>query len=137
MKIKTSELEGRALDYAVGIAQGWITYPTDSIECGMYFHLDPNTAPHGQTESVRYYTPSQHYSKCGMLIEDFKIGTQFGSGYWTAFTGQYRTFGTTLPVAVCRWVVANHLGEEVDIPQYILDLGKPEVYDPNEDDIPF
>ncbi|MDC9591466.1 DUF2591 family protein, partial [Xenorhabdus sp. XENO-10] len=62
MKIKTSELTGRALDYAVAMAQGW------EKMAGYNGYSTPNgivIAPE--------YIPSWDWAQCGQLIEKYEM----------------------------------------------------------------
>lgn len=144
--MKTNELTGAALDWAVGIANGWITYPTDSIEQGQYFHTNPAIAPLGHQHNrvlVENYTPSTNWAQGGPIIEREQIGTLFDSGSachkpcWFAtpddqsiscsyegeffdptfmVTESFGRYGPTPLIAAMRCYVASKLGDEVALP---------------------
>jgi len=67
MSIRT--LTGKGLDEAVARAQGWIDFPTDSIEQGKVWHKNPAKAPFGPTIDKSEYRPSQDFSEAMAILE--------------------------------------------------------------------
>lgn len=126
--MKTSELEGAALDFAVGIAQGWGTYPTDSIEQGDTFHCDSAQAPFGRVIKVRYFHPSTNWAHGGPIIERENIDVMYdpnGSAGWGArmYPTPLKpiwTYGSTPLIAAMRCFVASKLGNEINLPEEFL-----------------
>jgi hypothetical protein len=130
--IKTADLIGPALDWAVAIASGWRVYPTDSIEQGGVFHCDTKRAPFGSVIPVKDYHPSTNWSQGGPIIERCEIGVRrylpaFKGGGWEATpsisakgAGGRSQDGPTPLIAAMRCYVASNLGEEVDIPEELL-----------------
>ncbi|MGY6030691.1 phage protein NinX family protein [Phytobacter sp. AG2a] len=125
MKIKTAELSGRALDWAVAIADRQLD---DCSAEGMSILIDRQKA----------YRPVFDYSgnweKCGPLIEKFKISCyasvdpENGKLYhWVAVNEKLpyaKRRGHTADdpkIAICRAVVASKLGDEVDIPDELME----------------
>jgi len=113
--MKTSELEGAALDWAVA----GITNPEWSDEDRWY-----NTIGYVDTGDVgdEPYTPSTDWAQGGPIIEREKmtvrVSHQF-QGLWGA-TSEYGTTNSTGPtplIAAMRCYVASKLGDEVDIPE--------------------
>ena len=99
MKIKTSELTGTALDWAVAKAAGQ-TY-------------------HGPA----WTKPSTDWAQGGPIIEREKIAAVYRAGrYWLAYTHenyqgrQADACGPTPLIAAMRCYVASKLGDEVDVP---------------------
>lgn len=101
MKIKTSELTGPALDWAVNQIE----------ECCD----DP-------------YTPmfSTNWAQGGPIIERERIRVEPFSGAWLACAwnennGEYHLFyrGTTPLIAAMRCFVSSRLGDEVDVPEEV------------------
>lgn len=115
-KIKTSELIGSALDWAVAKVEGdelaarIIQYPKQS-----------------KFYSVKV-TPSTNWSQGGPIIEREKLcvcptgSTYLGAPLWsgTDDTGRYTELGFTPLIAAMRCYVASKLGDTVDIPEEIL-----------------
>ncbi|MBC8955015.1 phage protein NinX family protein [Xenorhabdus sp. PB62.4] len=120
MKIKTSELTGRALDWAVALAQGW----QKMADYNGY------STPNGVV-IVPEYAPSWDWEVCGQLIEVYKIGLcpVMGGSYCaglslTTSTGDYMNidmYGDTPQIAICRAVVTAQLGNEVEIPDELVE----------------
>ncbi|MDE9480010.1 DUF2591 domain-containing protein [Xenorhabdus bovienii] len=113
MKIKTSELTGRALDWAVAKADG---RGVKINELGYVFVND--------NRSIGVYSPSTDWAKCGELIEKHRVELDFNSvsEEWSAYIFNFEELesviedGDTPQIAICRAVVAAQLGDEVEIP---------------------
>ena len=112
MKIKTSELEGIALDWAVGKTLGLGDETLDPITWMETAHPS------------RCYSYSTDWSQGGPIIEHACIGLDHypddhpQGGEWGALTneGTVGSFGPTPLVAAMRCYVASKLGDEVDVP---------------------
>lgn len=113
MKIKTSELTGAALDWAVAKCEG-IRKP-DLV--GGFDGIGNYSEP---------WEPSTNWSQGGPIIEREFIdlmGDEFLVGQhnaWAAINereaAQYECFGPTPLIAAMRCYVASKLGDEVEIP---------------------
>ena len=117
--MKTSELTGAALDWAVTVAEGF----------------DPETlnTKTGVVYSLRYgvYRPSTDWAQGGPIIEREKIEifTEKGTPEsWVASVARYQNgerlkgwrlhqYGPTPLSAAMRCYVASKLGDEVEIPE--------------------
>ena len=107
MKIKTSELTGAALDWAVAKCdQEW------SDEDALLWVQDDEYQ----------YTPSTDWAQGGPIIEreritwngqSARICKYFGGHTWQNF----EEFGPTPLIAAMRCYVASKLGDEVEIPE--------------------
>lgn len=113
MKIKTSELIGRPLDYAVIIANGW---EDDYRKYGFALGAGDST-----------YEPSTDWAQGGpILVEDMIMYSYAFGLFWTWLNDDPegdrnpRASGPTLLVAIARCRVASKLGDEVDIPEELL-----------------
>ena len=105
MKIKTSELTGAALDWAVA-------------KCERFPNVD-------RWQSNDYpFKPSTDWSQGGPIIEREKIQTMYvdGVGPWSAITDGLHCaeFGTTPLIAAMRCYVASKLGDEVEVPDELV-----------------
>jgi len=107
MKIKTAELTGAALAWAVAKCEGFAPF-TDGIswiidKAGTWVQLP------------KYSTD---WAQGGPIIEREKIAVQFGP-QWTAVhhkhLGRFH-YGPTPLVAAMRTYVASKLGDEVEVP---------------------
>lgn len=118
MKLQTADLRDNALDWAVSKARGLDVSPADWLKvhrvCTEY------------SFSSAWETGGALLEQCveqGMLIErvdpQYKTLQKFKATL-DRWESVYRA--DTLLVAVCRCYVAAKLGQEVDIPQEVLDL---------------
>ena len=113
MKVKTSELIGKALDWAVW----YILYGTLTRE-----ELDKDINLLAAAVDRRF-NPSEDWAKGGPILEDQGISTRKGhSGWWIAYVldiNDEETFMAIAPtklVAAMRCFIASRLGDEVEIP---------------------
>lgn len=113
MKIKTSELQGAALDWAVAKCEG--------IEFTYEDH------PHHEMFDMHYSTD---WAQGGPIIQREKIATAYQTeddGWevpnWAAWMAlaedRQMTMGETPLVAAMRCYVASKLGPEVDVPEEV------------------
>lgn len=133
MKIKTSELTGPALDWAVGVSEGKLS---DLTVFG-----GSRTVWYGRvTSGYVQYWPSESWAQGGPIVEREDIsfrkyhrpdspahgtyyarvcrdsGTMIG---WHKTTGAQQT-GPTPLIAAMRCYVASKLGDEVDVPEELV-----------------
>lgn len=127
VEVKTSELTGAALDWAVGSAQGWVTYPNDSIERGDIWHTDPEKAPFGRTMRVANFQPSTNWNQGGPLIDKHIIDLTFtygGPGFYARHRDKPcdgdQQYGETALIATCRAHVFAKLGDAVNVPAELI-----------------
>ncbi len=116
--MKTSELIGPALDWAVERAKG--TY----WSANGYFvfkNADGSTRTFERNPEWRY---SHDWSQGGPIIERESISTMWSlNNQWhacTGFSAQGHLLGPTPLIAAMRCYVASRLGDEVDIPEELL-----------------
>jgi hypothetical protein len=116
MKIKTSELAPPVLDWVVAK----LRYPND-IGNTVPFHHDGTD-----------YGPSRKWAHGGPIVERESIGlieTEMGSGEWEACKWLSADkhlplikSGPTPLIAAMRCYVASRLGDEVDVPDELLEV---------------
>ncbi|HCD9060324.1 phage protein NinX family protein [Pseudomonas aeruginosa] len=134
VEVKTCELEGAALDWAVAMAEGEEVivhgigqYRYDvrgGIHCCKY---GCTFGPRSITEEVERYEPSDSWAQGGPLIEKHKldIGAPMENvtGPWNANTEWGHPMGTPGPtplVAACRAIVRAKLGETINVPAELI-----------------
>lgn len=141
MKIKTSELTGAALDWAVAVA---LSHKVTLLSREDIISFDPEMddeekASHrSKPPRVRIeYGPCPMYSTAwaqgGPILESEKIETTpWGQSEWRARSNwnasyatwvhvtMFETFGPTPLVAGLRCYVTSELGDEVDVPKELL-----------------
>lgn len=114
MKVKTSELIGPALDWAVARADGWCPAPN-------YFNI-----PTFIKGLDRRYQPqfkySTDWSQGGPIIEQEKIEIYYQPAIeqWAARCADSLRYGPTPLIAAMRCYVASKLGNEIDVPKELI-----------------
>jgi hypothetical protein len=120
VKIKTSELSGPALDWAVAKAEG-VPFT--------YRHIVPGEYYGREIVTQRKMSYSTNWVQGGPIIEREMLGvfpSESVSGKWCCRPRErdYPKFpfvyGPTALVAAMRCYVASRLGDEVDIPEELL-----------------
>jgi hypothetical protein len=98
MKTKTSELTGAALDWAVAMAENW---------AGADFEIKPY---------------STDWAQGGPIIERERITPEWTGEDWMAYIKHdEEVFGSTPLIAAMRCYVASKLGDEVEIPEELIE----------------
>jgi hypothetical protein len=107
MKVKVSELQGAALDWAVAKCEGMV----------------PNT-PFIASNKEYTFKPSTDWAQGGPIIEREKLCiTASVEGDWTAFCVsdemdmQWICRGPTPLIAAMRCYVASQMGDEIELPE--------------------
>jgi hypothetical protein len=107
MKIKTSELTGAALDWAVARCEG-----RSHTDFGWWWDN---------------YHPSTDWAQGGPIIEREKTTVEYTGDpdTWCAcIMADQEVYGPTPLIAAMRCYVASKLGDEVEIPQELLGEAK-------------
>jgi hypothetical protein len=113
--MKTNELVGAALDWAVAKCEG-------------YFDTDMASVRDGVTDVFYFdkWSPSTDWAQGGKIIERERINISPRDGYWEALYldnlfqedgSDYFQMGATPLVAAMRCYVASKLGNEVQLPE--------------------
>lgn len=124
MKIKISELEGAALDWAVGVATK--THITMWVPGGGR----PGVSVFEGSAFGVYYSPSTSWSQCGPLIDSMNIFFDERWGQVMAWTrkgtakrGIKTELGETRLQAACRVIVCAHTdGDTVEVPDELVEV---------------
>jgi hypothetical protein len=126
MKVKTSELIGAALDWAVARCGGKALhyFVNDPLK------KDPWLAKDGMADQpLHSYTPSTDWAQGGPIIERERIGLGHAiserNSYWFAIGYLVEECGPTPLVAAMRCYVASTLGDEIDVPGELLGDDEP------------
>ncbi|CAD5377320.1 conserved hypothetical protein [Pseudomonas sp. OF001] len=137
-ELKTANLEGLALDWAVAKSIGWVNYPEDSVEHGKIWHIEPTKAPFGRIMSAESWKPSTTWAQGGPLLVEHDIifrkyhrpdspdhGKYYAmvhrdSGQIVHWSRRTSLTGPTPLIAAMRCLVAYGLGDTIDIPEELL-----------------
>lgn len=125
MKIKTKDLTGAALDWAMAKADENL-YPKGDVRLldGKVFTIEPGN--YEQSDRWQLYDPSTSWAQGGPIIEREKIGTDFlvhgfrGPVWYARIGGGDCMYGPTPLIAAMRCLVASKLGDEVDVPEELM-----------------
>jgi hypothetical protein len=138
-QMKTSELTGTALDWAVATAEGmsWRTpentnwsphagdtnWVMDKDGALKRFYFDGSRSRAGHWEVNETFTPSTDWSQGGPIIEREGITLLALDADWEAQhsgTPCWAMDGPTPLIAAMRCFVASKLGDEIDIPAELM-----------------
>ena len=113
-KIKTIELTGAALDWAVAKCEG----PYSVAAC----YYDENDLPMCRDEATYMeWQPSTNWAQGGPIIERERIELEHDGFIWWARIKADDDFDGASPlIAAMRCYVASKLGDTVDIPAELL-----------------
>ena len=128
MKVKTKDLTGISLDYAVALASGATELRNDDIRWFFTLHGDTYVLSNGW--GGMSYQPSDNWVIGGPIIEQecIKLAAYEASSevpknpaYWEAVIctrwATYRQTGPTPLIAAMRCLCASKLGAEIEIPE--------------------
>ena len=125
MKIKTKDLTGAALDWAVAKADENL-YPKGDVRLldGKVFTIEPGN--YEQSDRWQLYAPSTNWAQGGPIIERERISIR----QWTnvplvhAYVPQgnapWISDGTSPLIAAMRCYCSFKLGDEVDLPEELI-----------------
>lgn len=126
MIIKTSELEGAALDYAVAKAVGEnIKHDPMGFGSGLnagfwvWGEIDQPKLKIGRCGTLGY-SPSNSWAMAGPMIDARVSAINKADSGWWAHSVNNIGEGTTALIACCRAIVAAELGETVDVPEELI-----------------
>jgi hypothetical protein len=126
--MKTSELQGAALDWAVAKCEGREQAVSKNNGGSLSFDagLHPYMADLDKAGRYQIYTPSTDWAQGGPIIERelIDIVALTDSDEWLATMlspdyadHQCAMFGTTLLIAAMRCFVVSKLGDEIELPE--------------------
>lgn len=145
IEVKTAELSGAALDWAVAIAaEAWKSahtlYPTMTLDPS-FSGVEARPYPRGKfgsslmtcvlvpnnpfRQDPQAFCPSIEWSHGGPLIKEYAIGfVGHDADNWLAFFAPedkaHEGIGSTHLIAACRAIVAAKLGDSVMVPRELV-----------------
>lgn len=131
VEVKTQDLSGAALDWAVAKAEKVEGLVTHKGRPAFEKEFDPDCWADDSCLKAfkcwQYYAPSAEWSQGGPLIEKYKIDIgaplENKNGPWNAATEWGHPMGykgDTPLIAACRAIVSSVLGETVEVPKELL-----------------
>ncbi len=121
--MKTSELTGAALDWAVAKCEGWKSVYVNDVHMLKHYHPEAAHTPHCYIEDFGYSTD---WAQGGAIIEREGMGVWMyqwneqgepeAGWYAEDKDGDHVRTGATPLIAAMRCYVASKLGDEVDLP---------------------
>ncbi|MBU0564912.1 MAG: DUF2591 domain-containing protein [Gammaproteobacteria bacterium] len=123
VEVKTIELEGKALDWAVAMSEGATNLYFDTVSCWWFTLNGRDRVLSSGWSEKQNYCPSTDWRYGGPLIEREAVSlTQFSDHpKWTAKHPASVCFdGPTPLIAAMRCLVVAKLGEVVMVPQELL-----------------
>jgi hypothetical protein len=121
MKIKTQDLTGTALDWAVAKCAG---VPVE-ISNGGWWVFDSDTYPKFRNafsdSKWQTFFPSITWSQAGVIIEREGMSIGMVNEFWQAHLSEFGVWqdGPTPLVAAMRCYVASKMGDEVEVPDEV------------------
>ena len=111
--MKTNELTGAALDWAVAKCEGWL----ETRSCYVFNHQVWDATIPGEDSIL--YSPSINWAQGGPIIERERLDIYGYDGEnWCANDNLRATqYGPTPLVAAMRCYVASKLGDTVELPE--------------------
>lgn len=116
MKVKTSELTGAALDWAVAKCEG----KTRAIRLNKFKQWEDHELTQVCDDDYTLWNPSEDWSQGGPIIERQEIELVPKGMHWDAYADEDSHVpypGPTPLIAAMRCYVASKLGDEVEIPE--------------------
>lgn len=120
IEVRTAELEGAALDWAVALADG--------RDMGLLVPCGSRVQIFGMWSSGCTWAPTTDWAQGGPLIGRHELclfSGQSGSESWRASFGELPyerpySSGATPLIAACRAIVAAKLGDTVSVPSELM-----------------
>ena len=119
--MKTSELSGVALDWAVAKCEGAENFRFDGVAFWWFTLNGVDRVLSSVWSTKQNFNPSTNWAQGGPILSRQRINREFNhnSGLWQAFRGHgvmHTQQDSSELVAGMRCYVASHYGEEVEVP---------------------
>lgn len=119
IEVKTADLVGEALGWAVGKAEGLDVYLEPPGYNGVPWRVFVRYQ--GQAiEHTKRYNPWEDRALAGVLVEKHCVCLDFKCGLWSALGDEWIAGCQTPPIAICRAIVAAKLGDTVQVPKELM-----------------
>lgn len=126
MKVKVSELEGRALNYAVAYVEHGQPRPAGNWHCFDTGNQDePQVIVRELPKAIQddEYNPSGNWAHGGPLIEasGCNVGVDIAGVWYCSDNDVVCTEGATVLEALCRGYVYQYIGPVIEIPDELME----------------
>lgn len=118
-EVRTADLAGEALGWAVGKAEGLDVY----LEPPGYNGVPWRVFARYQGEAIvhtKHYNPWEDWALAGPLLEKHQIWMHVSGVNWNALLATWVDGGDRPTVAICRAIVAAKMGEFVQMPKELI-----------------
>lgn len=119
IEVKTADLAGEALGWAVGKAEGLDVYPEPPGYNGVPWRVFARCQGEAIVHTKRY-NPWEDWALAGALVDKHRVCLDFKCGLWSALSDEWVVGCPTPPIAICRAVVAAKLGDTVQVPKDLM-----------------
>jgi hypothetical protein len=118
IEMKTADLAGEALGWAVGIAEGLdliLVPPEYGTPWRVFARYQGQAIQH-----TKRYNPWEDWALAGALVDKYRVCLDFKCGLWSALGDEWVAGCHTPPIAICSAVVTTKLGDTVQVPKELM-----------------
>ncbi len=118
IEVKTADLVGEALGWAVGKAEGlevFLAPPEYGNPWRVFARYQGEAIVH-----TKRYNPWEDWALAGNLLDKHRVCLDFKCGLWSALGDEWVVGCHTPTIAICRAIVAAKLGEFVQVPRELM-----------------
>ena len=118
IEVKTVDLAGEALGWAVGKAEGldvFLAPPQYGNPWRVFSRYRGQAIEH-----TKRYNPWEDWSLAGVLVEKHRVCLDFKCGLWSELADKWVADCQTPPIAICRTTVAAKLGDTAQVPKELM-----------------
>lgn len=120
IEVKTADLVGEALGWAVGKAEGLDVY----LEPPGYNGVPWRVFARYQGEAIvhtKRYNPWEDWALAGLLLDKHRISLIYAFEEYEALIGMTGSgYHPSSTIAVCRAIVATKIGDTVQVPKELM-----------------
>lgn len=119
IEVRTADLAGEALGWAVGKAEGLdlqlVPPGYNGVPWRVFAQYQGQAIKH-----TKRYNPWEDWALAGALVDKYRVCLDFKCGLWSALGDEWVAGCHTPPIAICRAVVTTKLGDTVQVPKELM-----------------
>jgi len=118
IEVKTADLAGEALGWAVGTTEGlelFLAPPQYGNPWRVFARYRASA-----TEHDKRYNPWEDWALGGPLLEKHRVWMHVSGSTWSALISGWVGGEERPTVAICRSIVADQLGDTVQVPKELM-----------------